>query len=84
MTDFKYETMFPLGPDTTDYRLISKEHVRVREFEGNEVLLVEPQALNILAAEIDIPVISGIMKVEKSVKTKVTVSAITVFSKTFC
>jgi len=49
--DFKYESMFPLGADTTEYRLLSKEHVRVREFEGNEVLMVEPQALNILAAE---------------------------------
>ena len=41
--------MFPLGADTTEYRLLTKEHVRVREFEGNEVLMVEPQALNILA-----------------------------------
>lgn len=49
--DFKYESMFPLGADTTEYRLLSKEHVRVREFEGNEVLMVEPQALNVLAAE---------------------------------
>jgi fumarate hydratase, class I len=51
MTDFKYEAMFPLGPDTTEYRLITKEHVRVREFEKTEVLMVEPQALNILAAQ---------------------------------
>ncbi|MBA3009385.1 MAG: fumarate hydratase [Proteobacteria bacterium] len=51
MTEFKYEKMFPLGPDTTAYRLLTKEHVRVREFEGNEVLMVEPQALSILAAE---------------------------------
>ena len=50
MTDFKYESMFPLGADTTEYRLLSKEHIRVREFEGNEVLMVEPKALNILAA----------------------------------
>jgi fumarate hydratase class I len=48
---FKYEAMFPLGPDTTQYRLVSKEHVRVREFEGNEVLMVEPQALNMLAEQ---------------------------------
>ncbi|MCP4722082.1 MAG: fumarate hydratase [Desulfobacteraceae bacterium] len=50
MMKFKYETMFPLGPDTTEYRLLTKEHIRVREFEGKEVLMVEPQALNILAA----------------------------------
>jgi fumarate hydratase class I len=49
--EFKYETMFPLGPDTTEYRLLTKEHLRVREFEGKEILMVEPQALSILAAQ---------------------------------
>ncbi|MCG8615364.1 MAG: hypothetical protein MI802_04050 [Desulfobacterales bacterium] len=49
MTEFKFETMFPLGKDDTEYRLITKEHVRVREFEGKEVLVVEPQALSILS-----------------------------------
>ena len=49
MSDFKFETMFPLGEDTTEYRLLTKEHIRVREFEGREVLMVEPQALNLLS-----------------------------------
>jgi len=49
MSEFKFETMFPLGEDTTPYRLLTKEHVRVKEFEGREVLMVEPQALTILA-----------------------------------
>ncbi len=50
MTEFKYESMFPLGPDTTEYRLLTKEHVRVKEFEGKEVLMVEPAALQLLSA----------------------------------
>jgi len=49
MSDFKFETMFPLGKDTTEYRLLAKEHIRVREFEGREVLMVEPQALSLLS-----------------------------------
>ena len=49
MTEFNYDTLFPLGEDTTAYRLLTKEHVRVREFEGSEVLLVEPRALTQLA-----------------------------------
>ncbi|GAB6144556.1 fumarate hydratase [Desulfocicer niacini] len=49
MVDFKYEKMFPLGEDTTEYRLLTKEYVKVRELEGNEVIFVEPQALTELA-----------------------------------
>ncbi|WP_022665149.1 fumarate hydratase [Desulfospira joergensenii] len=51
MSEFKYESMFPLGKDETEYRLLTKEHVRVREFEGQEVLMVEPQALSLLASQ---------------------------------
>ncbi|MCP4023954.1 MAG: fumarate hydratase [Desulfobacteraceae bacterium] len=51
MTEFNFETMFPLGEDTTSYRLVSKEHIRVREFEGKEVLVIEPQALTLLAGQ---------------------------------
>jgi fumarate hydratase class I len=49
MSEFKFETMFPLGPDETEYRLVTKEHVRVKEFEGKEVLMVEPTALEKLS-----------------------------------
>jgi len=49
MIEFKFDSMFPLGEDTTNYRLLTKDHVRVRDFEGQEVLMVEPKALNILA-----------------------------------
>jgi fumarate hydratase, class I len=49
MTEFKYDPLFLLGEDLTEYRLLTREFVRVREFEGSEVLLVEPQALTNLA-----------------------------------
>jgi len=49
MNEFKFETMFPLGEDITQYRLLTKEHVRIREFEGKEVLMIEPQAITQLA-----------------------------------
>ncbi|MBU2454900.1 MAG: fumarate hydratase, partial [Proteobacteria bacterium] len=51
MSEFKFETMFPLGEDTTLYRLLTKEHVRTKEFEGSKILMVEPSGLTLLAAE---------------------------------
>jgi fumarate hydratase, class I len=51
MTDFKYETMFPLKEDQTEYRKLSKEYVRVKEFEGKDVLLIEPEALSLLSEQ---------------------------------
>ena len=49
MDGFIYENMFPLGKDTTEYRLLTKDHVRIKEFEGKQVLMIEPQALTLLA-----------------------------------
>lgn len=51
MSEFKFETMFPLGEDTTEYRCLTKDYVRVKEFEGKDVLMVEPQALTELATQ---------------------------------
>ncbi|MCG8549952.1 MAG: fumarate hydratase, partial [Desulfobacterales bacterium] len=47
--EFNYEPMFPLKKDATQYRLLTKDHVRVREFEGKDVVMVEPVALTLLA-----------------------------------
>ena len=47
--EFKYAPMFQLGPDKTEYYLLSKEHVSVGEFEGKPILKVEPEALTMLA-----------------------------------
>lgn len=51
MTDFSYHKPFPLGPDTTQYRLLTTEGVSLAEFEGQEILKVSPEALTRLANE---------------------------------
>jgi len=48
---FHYQDTFPLGPDDTDYRLLSKEGVTTAEFEDREMLKVAPSALSYLAQE---------------------------------
>jgi len=47
--EFKYAPMFQLGPDKTEYYLLTKDHVSVSEFEGKPILKVEPEALTKLA-----------------------------------
>lgn len=48
---FHYQELFELGQDDTEYRLLTKDHVSVKEFSGQEVLCVEPQALTLLASQ---------------------------------
>ncbi len=48
---FKYQKMFPLGKDDTQYRLVSKDFVSTAEFEGKKILKVDPEALTLLARE---------------------------------
>jgi fumarate hydratase class I len=43
------DCLFPLGPDETPYRTLSREHVSVGKFEGEEILKVEPEGLRLLA-----------------------------------
>jgi len=40
--EFNYQEPFPLGKEITEYYLLTKEHVSVSEFDGQEVLKVEP------------------------------------------
>lgn len=47
--DFKYQEPFPLGKDETDYYLLSKGFVSVSQFEGKEILKIEPEGLTLLA-----------------------------------
>lgn len=49
--EFKYQKMFPMGPDDTKYRLVTKEGVSTAEFEGRKILKVSPEALTRLARE---------------------------------
>lgn len=46
---FKYQEMFPMGKDTTEYYLLSKDYVSTASFEGQEILKVQPEALTLLA-----------------------------------
>lgn len=48
---FVYQDPFPLAHDDTEYYLLSKEHVSVAEFDYQQVLKVEPQALTLLAQQ---------------------------------
>jgi len=48
---FYYQEQYPLGPDETEYELLTAEGVSVTEFEGKEILKVEPEALTRLANE---------------------------------
>jgi len=48
---FHYQEPLPLGPDSTEYRLLSKEGISTAQFEGQEVLKVEPEALSFVAQQ---------------------------------
>lgn len=48
---FKYQPMFPLGPDTTEYYHLTSDYVKVENWNGNEMLVVDPQALTVLARQ---------------------------------
>ncbi len=43
--EFKYAPMFQLGKDTTEYYLLTKDHVSVGEFEGHPILKVEEEGI---------------------------------------
>ncbi|EMU6155532.1 fumarate hydratase [Yersinia enterocolitica] len=46
---FHYQDPFPLKEDDTEYYLVSNNHVSVAQFEGDDILKVEPEALTLLA-----------------------------------
>jgi fumarate hydratase class I len=48
---FAFQELFELGTDTTEYRLVTREHVSVSQFDGKDVLSVEPEALSLLTRE---------------------------------
>lgn len=48
---FKYQEMFPLGPDTTEYYLLTSDYVKVENWNGHEMLVVDPEALTVLARQ---------------------------------
>lgn len=46
---FHYQKPFELGEDTTRYRLLTKEYVKTEDWNGHEMLVVEPEGLTVLA-----------------------------------
>lgn len=48
---FHYQDPFPLKKDDTEYTLLTSEYVSVAEFEGQEILKVDPEALTLLARQ---------------------------------
>jgi fumarate hydratase, class I len=51
MPEFSYADLLPLGPDTTEYRLVSEAGVAPRRAFNREFLEVDPQALTLLTAQ---------------------------------
>ncbi len=51
MTDYAHHEMFPLGPDETEYRKLTSDHVGVEKLAGREVVTIAPQALTALASQ---------------------------------
>src|SRR5574344_518507 len=47
--DFHYQPMFDLGPDKTEYYLLTKDYVSVGEFEGQPILKVAKDGLTAMA-----------------------------------
>jgi fumarate hydratase class I len=51
MVEFAYQKMFPTGDDTTEYRLLTQEHVSLKSFEGTEILKIALDGLMLLAEQ---------------------------------
>ena len=51
MPEFIYQEMFPLGKDTTEYRLLTRDHVTVKSFEDRDILCVDAPGLTLLARQ---------------------------------
>ncbi|WP_205324452.1 fumarate hydratase [Glycomyces sp. YM15] len=50
-SEFRYTDLLPVGPDTTEYRLLTKDGVNTVEAAGRRFLTVEPEILTRLATE---------------------------------
>ncbi len=48
---FVYQEPFPMSHDTTEYYHLTSDYVRTETFDGHEMLVVEPEALRVLARQ---------------------------------
>ena len=51
MPEFNYEDLLPIGPDETEYRLVSTKGVSTFMAQGQEFLQIEPIAISTLTSE---------------------------------
>ncbi len=51
MGEFKYQDMFQLNEDKTEYRLITKDGVAITTVDERDILSVDPECLTRLAKE---------------------------------
>ena len=51
MPEFNYEDLLPIGPDETEYRLVTTEGVSTFSAQGMEFLQVSPEAITTLTSE---------------------------------
>ena len=51
MPEFNYEDLLPIGPDETEYRLLTTEGVSTFSAQGMEFLQVTPEAISTLTSE---------------------------------
>ncbi len=51
MSDTDYLPMFQLGADETEYRKLTSDYVEVADFQGTEILKVDPAALTLMTKE---------------------------------
>ena len=49
MPEFIYQEPFPVGEDKTEYRLLTKDYVKVVECDGRKILKVDPAGLELLS-----------------------------------
>ena len=55
---FHYQHMFPLGPDKTEYYLLTKDYVSVSEFEGKPILKIEKEGLTAMVTLLSVMFLS--------------------------
>lgn len=51
MNEFRYQEMFPLGKDQTEYRMLTQDHVAIRSFDGHDMIIVDKEGLELIAQE---------------------------------
>ncbi len=51
MVEFEYQDMFPIGEDTTEYRLLTNKFIGTSSFNGKEILTIEPDGLSLVSRQ---------------------------------